>query len=114
MSERCLAASKPASVVTTTGMPARANSSVAPAVTAFTKSDEVCQSSAALWPLSFSPARSASERVISDEGVALSPPGPTVCVQAGPASASAASAHPMRFRRMVLLPVVMAVRLTPQ
>ena len=78
MSLRWRAASKPASVVATTSMPRRSNSSVAPAVTALTKSAEVCQSRAAVAPRSRSMAASASETMIVSDGVAASPPGPIV------------------------------------
>ena len=78
MSLRCFAASNAALVVATTSMPKRVNSSVAPAVTAFTKSDWSCQSIAAVWL----PARTASSlaagTTIDEEGVALSPFGPIV------------------------------------
>ena len=59
-------------------MPYFLNVSVAPAVTAVTKSDEVCQSSAAVYLPSLSFAISAPESASAEEGVDFSPFGPTV------------------------------------
>ena len=78
MSLICFAESKPASVSATTSTPSRANSSLAPAVTAFTKSDEVCQRRAAVAFISLIFATSASVSITSLDSVGLSPPGPTV------------------------------------
>ena len=86
--------------------------SVAPAVTAVTKSDEVCQSSAAVYLPSLSLAISASERVSAEEGVAFSPFGPTVSpALASPVEARSADSASVARVFFILIFVVMACSL---
>jgi hypothetical protein len=97
MSLFCLPASKFAWVSATTSMPSSANWSLAPRLTAPTKSEDWCQTSAAVGLRRLTWAISLSVSFSSPVGVACSPAGPVVSPTAGDgvAAAEAGAATPV-------------------